>query len=191
MHYLKLFFIYARIILEARKLLVLVGEYCPEKVEALVRKLYRYLPEKGVDEETFVNNFVKYLKLIQALVDIVWLISPRIMHYLTWKYLDLERSGWKWFSNTVQKYVDQVATDLEQCIEYYTHVYNREKLGDLLRKDFEIQLQKFDYVFQEMIRQEINREVKKYSSQVNPDGNWIYSIDENGIHENPNWDINK
>ncbi len=190
---LKLFLIYFQIILQAKNLFILLDKYNPKQMEVLLRKLYRKLPEKEVDEERFVHYFMTYFRLLEIIVDFLWTFFPQFMHQLTWKYLATCRVGWEWFFKQISKYAQESTEVLNAKKEAYTKLYNERVMLNLLQKDFEIQIQQFDFWF----KIEVNKQIKEMLNKLNngklpsEEENWLFYIDENGIRVNPKWNINR
>lgn len=195
MRYLKLFLVYSQIILEAKNLFILLDKYSPKRMEELLRKLYRTLPDRDdlPEEEQFVATFTSWFKAISAVVDLVWFFFPDFMHQLTWKYLGVCREGWKTFLNLLKKYADEVDAEMEKKIQQYSKLYDTKVLMNLLDKDFEVQVQQFDFWFKVSVAKEIKKLQEQFEQGTGPkeEENWIFVIDSDGVHENPNWRIDK
>lgn len=190
--YLKLFLVYAQIILEAKNILVLVDKYNPQEMEALLRRLYRLLPQearKEYGEEEFVRKFLAGFRLLCVLVDALWYFAPGFMHWLTWKYVDLTQAGWRKFIGYLRRFAQESEEDLNKKIEYYQHEYEKEVLAHLLDKDFEVQRKFFELRLRRQIKAEIEKLKEKFEKPISDD--WLYSYDHNGLHENPNREVPK
>ena len=192
MKYIKLFFVYAQIILEARNIFILVERYSPSRMKELLRKLYRLLPEKSYSEEEFVNIFSAFFRLLGVIVDALWLVFPEIMHQLTWKYVFATQKGWEWFFSKLQKYAQESESELHAKIESYKKLYNQKVMMQLLQKDLEVQLQQFDIYFQDSVEKGIKKAQEQFLEPPPEDENWLFYIDSTGkMHVNPKWDERK
>ncbi|MCX7668095.1 MAG: hypothetical protein N2Z84_04090 [Atribacterota bacterium] len=196
MRFLKLFLLYAQIILEAKNLFILVEKYCPRQMDNLLRKLYRALPDKKdlPEEEEFVRLFVAWFLVIDRVVKLLWFLFPSFMHSLTWKYLDLCQEGWTKFFKLFKVYVQESEETITSKIQMYSKLYKEKVLLNLLEKDFEAQIALFDYWLRINMQKEIKK-LQEHFESTSPgpkEGeNWLFMIDSDGIHENPNWDIRK
>jgi hypothetical protein len=200
MRYLKLFLIYAQIILEAKNLLILTNKYSPKTMETLLRKLYRILPEEvraEYEEEEFVRYFTSYFKLIQIAVDVLWTFFPNLMHQMTWTYLKATRAMWLSIFEKLRRYAQESEEELNRKIATYSRLYDEKVLMNLLEKDFETQIRQFDFFFTartELALKEAQEALtQQIKDQAGPreDDNWLVMIDSSGIHHNPNWNPEK
>jgi len=196
MRYLKLFLIYAQIILEAKSLLILTNKYSPKTMEMLLRKLYRALPEEvrtEYREEEFVQHFTAYFKLIQIAVDFLWTFFPNLMHQVTWKYLKATRALWLSVFERLRKYAQESEEELNRKIAMYSRIYDEKVLMNLLEKDFETQIRKFDFCFTtrtELALKEAQEGLEEQIKDQSGPGegeNWLVIVDSSGIHYNPHW----
>jgi len=200
MRYLKLFLIYAQIILEAKSLLILTNKYSPKTMEMLLRKLYRVLPEEvrtEYREEEFVQHFTAYFKLIQIAVDFLWTFFPNLMHQVTWKYLKATRALWLSVFERLRKYAQESEEELNRKIATYSKLYDEKVLMNLLEKDFETQIRKFDFCFTTRTELALKEAQEGLEEQIKDQGgpgegeNWLVIVDSSGIHYNPGWHLEK
>lgn len=186
--YLKLFLIYAQIILEAKNLFILVDRYCPERMESLLRKLYRALPEKPTAEDEFVKVYASLFRLLQVIVDALWFFLPEVMHQLTWKYVYATQKGWEWFFSRLRKYTRESEEVLNARVEAYKKQYNQKVMLQLLQKDFDVRIQQFDVYFHLAVEREIEKAKEQFKEPPPSEGNWLFYVDSTGkVHKNPDW----
>lgn len=148
----------------------------------LFEKLYDTFPEKSYSKEEYIKNMDRWLGLYRKIVDFAWLISPNLMHSLTWVFVKAEQGSWMEFISYLMKWSSETKEEINEKIDYYKKEYNGKVLESLIQKDYEAYVNGYNDYWERKKKEAIEEFMQKQGDDNEPDGNFPYWVDEDGGH---------
>jgi len=179
------------IVSELQYVVVPIKDIDRKKLRELFSSLHNLLgnDELHIPKHEFLDNVDKYIELYVKVVDVMWFISPRIFHALTWRVTGIRQKVWKRGIELAHKYLGsyiQFDPLLDQKINEHIHQYNLNVLSALLRKDSKRSIELYRISIQRSIEQAIAEEKAKRPTDL-PLGNWLKFRNHTGLYKNPDW----
>lgn len=185
---IKLFFVILSIAFSLKNVIIPLEKFDRVKTLELFGKAYELLPNQPADKEKFLITVDKWLSLYISIINIFWEFNPTFFHNLAWRVVGAKQEAWLSIVDKVQENLKTyfvIDDEINKKANEYIHNYNLKVLDALLAKDFEAQKRKFDKQCALAIAKEIEK-AKAQFDNGEPEGEWEYFVDSQGIHINKN-----